>query len=58
VGVLALVLILKWLIHGIALKKLNERTFIWLFPFWDVFYAVLAPIIYYTTESSTEAKWK
>ena len=58
VGVIALVLILKWLIHGIALKKLNERTFIWLFPFWDVFYAVLAPIIYYTTESSTEAKWK
>jgi cellulose synthase/poly-beta-1,6-N-acetylglucosamine synthase-like glycosyltransferase len=45
VGTIALVLILKWLIHGIALKKLNERTFLWLFPFWDLFYAILAPII-------------
>lgn len=58
IGVFAGVVTLKWIIQGRALAKLAEKDFAWIFPFWDVVYAVLAPLIYYTSEKSTEAKWK
>ncbi|MEX2483336.1 MAG: glycosyltransferase [Brumimicrobium sp.] len=58
VGAFALVLILKWITQGLALKQINEKSFVWSFLLWDIFYAIITPIIYYTTENSTAAKWK
>lgn len=52
------VVLFKWIIQGRSMIVLREREFAWLFPFWDVFYALLAPILYYTTDKSTETKWK
>ncbi|MDX1446066.1 glycosyltransferase [Lishizhenia sp.] len=49
---------LKWIVQGAILSKLNERSFAWAFPLWDVFYAILAPVIYYTSEKSNARTWK
>lgn len=51
------IIIIKWVILGFALHRLREKSFIYLFPFWDLFYAILAPIIFYTTDK-TKVKWK
>jgi len=37
----------KWAIHGSCFVKLNERKSALFFPFYDIFYAVIMPIIYY-----------
>ncbi|MDX1652683.1 MAG: glycosyltransferase [Brumimicrobium sp.] len=58
IGTFGLILILKWIIQGMALKKIKENGFIGGFLVWDLFYALFIPIIYYTTEHSTEVKWK
>lgn len=52
------IFILKWVVDAFCFAKLVEKEFIWLLPFWDILYALLAPIIYYTTEKATEGKWK
>ena len=57
-GVFLLVIILKWLILGLSLKKLHQKSFVWSILFWDLFYAMITPIVYYTTEQSTATKWK
>ena len=58
IGVFSFILLLKWIVQGRILVKLREKGFVWIFPFWDLFYAVLAPILYYTTEKSTQNQWK
>jgi len=58
IGGFAFVLLLKWIIQGRILVKLKEKSFVWIFPFWDLFYSFLAPIMFYTTEKSTHNQWK
>jgi poly-beta-1,6-N-acetyl-D-glucosamine synthase len=56
--VFVFVLLVKWLIQGMCLFKLKARGFVALFPFLDLFYAILIPAIYYTSEKSSQTKWK
>ncbi len=57
-GVFAFVFLLKWWIQGLCLAKLKAKSFIALFPLLDLFYAILIPWIYYTSEKSIQSKWK
>ncbi len=57
-GVIALVIISKWIVFGFALKKLEQASFIWSILFWDLIYVLFTPILYYTSEQSTGSKWK
>lgn len=52
------VVISKWFVQGRALFLLKEKKFVYCLPLWDLFYTILSPIIYYSTEKSTEVKWK
>ena len=49
--------LLKWWIQGKCLIKLQEKNFVFLLPFWDVFYAVITPILFYLTEQKRNTKW-
>ncbi|TNE55594.1 MAG: glycosyltransferase [Bacteroidetes bacterium] len=53
-----LVMILKWIIQGKCLLRLKASSFVYAFPFWDLFYAIFVPIIYYTSEKDRLGKWK
>ena len=57
-GVIALVIISKWIIFGKALQKLEQNSFVWGIIFWDIFYVILTPIIYFTSAKITGSKWK
>ena len=54
----AFLIVLKWVISGLALRKIKENWIAVLFPFWDLFYAFMAPILFYTVDKSTERKWR
>jgi poly-beta-1,6-N-acetyl-D-glucosamine synthase len=55
---LSVVVMVKWIIQGLIFKKLHQKGFIYGLPFWDLFYAILAPLLYYTTEKATITQWK
>ncbi|PKR81150.1 glycosyl transferase family 2 [Brumimicrobium salinarum] len=57
-SVFAFIMMTKWVVLGLSFKKLAEPSFIVGILFWDLLYAIIAPIIYYATEQSTAAKWK
>ena len=48
---------LKWWIQGRCFSKLKETKFIKFLPLWDLFYAFLMPIIYYSSEKKGPNKW-
>jgi hypothetical protein len=50
-------LLWKWIILGKAFKKLQASKFIVWLPILDVVYAVISPIIYYTSDKSDTKKW-
>lgn len=50
--------VIKWWIQARCLIKLHEKGFIPYLPFLDLFYAVLIPTLYYTSEKATHSKWK
>lgn len=56
-AVFGFIFIIKWWIQGRCFYKLNEKSFIALFPINDIVYAILTPIIYYTSESKTPNRW-
>lgn len=56
--VLVLVLILKWVILGLSFKKLDQKEMISGILLWDLFYAIFAPILYYTSEELNGKTWK
>ena len=56
--IFAFVFILKWWMQGLCLARLKATSFIALFPILDLFYAILIPWIYYTSDKSTQSKWK
>lgn len=51
------ILMLKWWIQGRCLSKLKEKSFIPYFLLWDLFYALIMPIIYYVTERQKIYRW-
>lgn len=56
-GLFLIILVLKWWIQGRCLLKLKEKSFIPYFLIWDLFYALLIPIIYYLTERQKLYRW-
>jgi cellulose synthase/poly-beta-1,6-N-acetylglucosamine synthase-like glycosyltransferase len=48
---------LKWWIQGKCFLRLKEKSFVALFPFNDLFYAIGLPIMYYTGEAKTTNRW-
>lgn len=54
---LFVVVLTKWWIQGRCLNKLNEKGFAKFFPFWDLFYAILIPVIFYFTERQKKNRW-
>ena len=51
-------MLVKWWIQGKCLLRLKARSFVYLFPILDLFYAILIPSIYYTSEKASQSKWK
>lgn len=51
------ILSLKWWIQGKCFLKLNEKSFVAMFPINDFLYAVCSPILYFTREEKTTNKW-
>lgn len=56
-AVFGFIFIIKWVIQGRCFYKLNEKSFVAFFPISDLFYAILSPVIYYTSESKTPNRW-
>jgi cellulose synthase/poly-beta-1,6-N-acetylglucosamine synthase-like glycosyltransferase len=50
-------ILIKWWIQGKCLKKLDGEKFIPFLPFWDFFYALILPILFYTTDKKETVKW-
>jgi cellulose synthase/poly-beta-1,6-N-acetylglucosamine synthase-like glycosyltransferase len=48
---------LKWWIQARCFRKLKETSFIKYLPLWDIFYAFLIPVIYYSSEKKEPNKW-
>lgn len=57
-AVFLFVVVIKWITHGRAFKKLKSSSFILAFPILDLLYAILMPIIFYTSERNQFARWK
>lgn len=56
-AVFGLIIGIKWLIQGRCFYKINERSFVSFLPFSDLFYAILTPIMYYSSENKTSNRW-
>jgi cellulose synthase/poly-beta-1,6-N-acetylglucosamine synthase-like glycosyltransferase len=48
---------LKWWFQGKSFSKLRETSFIPYLPFWELFHALVIPLIYYTADKKRTAKW-
>ena len=47
----------KWIVFGKAFRKIKENSFVAWLPFWDVFYAIWTPIMFYTVSKTEADKW-
>ncbi|MES2800677.1 MAG: glycosyltransferase [Bacteroidota bacterium] len=56
-SVFALVLVIKWWIQGKGLVKLGEKKLANFFPFWDILYAFLIPILFFSVEKKQNNRW-
>jgi hypothetical protein len=56
-SVFGFVLLLKWWLQGRCLSQLKEKSFIRFLPFWDLFYALLMPILFYISERQKYYRW-
>ena len=50
-------IIVKWLIQGKCLRKLNEKGFALAFPLWDLGHALLMPMLYNFSDHKRYKKW-
>ena len=50
-------LIVKWIILGLAFKKIKESKFIAFLPLLDIAYSILTPVLYYATDKTDKNKW-
>lgn len=48
---------LKWWIQGRCFIKLNENSFVKYLPLWDLFYTILMPVIYYSSDKKEVNNW-
>ena len=55
--IFSILLIIKWLIQGKCLRKLNEKRFAIAFPLWDLGHALLMPIMYNFSDHKRYKKW-
>lgn len=55
--IVSILFISKWLILGLGFKKLDQKSLVWGILVWDLFYILIMPVIYYTSDQST-TKWK
>lgn len=51
------VLTIKWIVLGRAFKKLEASKFIVWLPVWDLMYAIITPILYYSIDKKDTKKW-
>jgi glycosyltransferase involved in cell wall biosynthesis len=51
------IIVFKWWIQGRCLNQLKEQKFARFFPLWDIFYALLIPVLYYISERKKYYKW-
>tara|TARA_R110002072_G_scaffold273058_2_gene433354 strand:+ start:21093 stop:22226 length:1134 start_codon:yes stop_codon:yes gene_type:complete len=56
-AIFTFIFILKWIILGLSMKKLNESKFIAILPLLDIIYAFLAPAMYYLIDRKDIKKW-
>jgi len=56
-AIFTFILLLKWVILGLSMKKLKENKFIAFLPLLDIAYAFLAPAMYYLIDRKDEKKW-
>jgi cellulose synthase/poly-beta-1,6-N-acetylglucosamine synthase-like glycosyltransferase len=47
----------KWWILGMCFARLQQKRFIPFLPFWELMYALLMPILFYTTEKKGNNQW-
>lgn len=55
--IFVVILVIKWIIIGLAFKKLKESKFILLLPLLDIAYAFFAPGMYYSLDKMERNKW-
>lgn len=51
------ILIIKWWIQARCFIKLQAQKFVPYMPLWDLFYAFVMPIIFYSTDKKKKNKW-
>ncbi len=51
------VLAFKWIIIGLAFKRLQENAFIRWLPLWDIVYVVWTTIMYYSADRTDNKRW-
>ncbi len=56
-SIFGFIFLVKWLILGLAMRKLKEKSFIIFIPVLDILYAIFAPILYYSIEKKGLNKW-
>ena len=52
-----LTIIIKWVIQGKCYAQLQEKKWIYLFPFYDILYAFFSPIIFYNSDTNNNKRW-
>ena len=57
-SIFAGVITIKWIVQGRCFAKLKGKKFIFSLPFFELFYALLLPVLYYTSEKPRISKWK
>lgn len=58
IGLMGFLLILKWIVLGLSVSRLNEKKMAFGILVWELIHAIVIPILYYTSEKSTQKKWK
>ncbi len=56
-AVFVLILLVKWVVLGLAFKRIREVSFIGWLPLLDIVYAIWSPILYYTVDRTDNKKW-
>lgn len=56
-AVFLFVLIWKWVVLGKAFKRLQASKFIVWMPVWDLMYAIITPVLYYSIDKTDTKKW-
>jgi hypothetical protein len=51
------ILIIKWWIQARCFIKLQAQKFVPYMPLWDLFYAFVMPVIFYSTDKKKKNKW-